>query len=108
MNKREPSEYKLRILPFYTGCQSLEEALKHAPSRRLLWIESLLNGDFQWEKYTHLPEVAAAHEKACIWYGHFKTMVDGHVGRTPLEIKPGCIDEKEFRTFLEALNFVSD
>lgn len=98
----------LRIIPFYTGDQTLEDSLRHPASLKLLWLEILLNGDFPWENYRHFPEVEAAYEKACIWYGHYKTMIDGHIGRIPLETKAGEIDEKEIRTFQEAINFASD
>ncbi len=62
----------LRIIPFYTGAQSLEASLEDPKSRRLLWLEILLNGDFPWGKYRNLPEVESAFEKACICTGTIK------------------------------------
>jgi len=111
-NRAEPDPISaqdppLRLLPYYTGDQTLEAALKHPADLRLLWLEILLNDDFPWDSYRHLPKVEAAYEKACLWYGHYKTMIDGHIGRAPLEAKTGKIDEKEIRTFQEALNFAS-
>ena len=58
-------------------------------------------------KHLHDPRVNAAYDKACIWYGHFKTMVSGHAGRRPLEARKGEIDTREYRKFQKALIFVS-
>jgi len=102
------SSLSLRVIPFYTGDKTLDEVLKRPASINLLWIEILLNGDFPWEKYAQFPEVNTAYEKACVWYGHFKTMVDGHTGRSSLKPRTGEINDKEYRRFLEVLNFVSD
>lgn len=98
----------LRIIPFYTGDHTIDALLRQPASLRLLWLEILLNGNFPWGKYRHFPEVEAAYEKACIWCHHYKTMIDGHIGRTPLEPKAGEIDEKEIRKFQKALNFTSN
>lgn len=106
--KASAQDPPLRVIPFYTGIQSLEMLLDHPASLRLLWLEILLNGDFPWEKYRHHPEVEAAYEKATIWYGHYKTMIDGLVGRPSFEAKTGKIDEREIRKFQEAVSFVSD
>ncbi len=105
--KTPPELPLLHILPFYTGDTFLADALAHPAGRRLLWLEILLNGDFPWERFRDVPEVDAAYAKACLWYGHYKTMIDGHVGRTPLECKAGEIDEKEIRTFQEAIAFAA-
>jgi len=97
----------------------LEKILKNPKSISLLWLEILFNDKIQWENHLNQPEVKAAYEKACLWYVHFKTMVEGHTGRKPLEIRMGhdprrarcpCeekIDDREYRRFLEALNFVA-
>jgi hypothetical protein len=100
-------EKQLRLIPFYTGDRTMNEVLRHPSSLKLLWIEILLNRDFPWKAYLGRSEVRAAHEKACIWYGHFKTMIDTHIGESPLEGKQGKIDEKEYRKLVEALNFVA-
>ncbi len=98
----------LRIIPFYTGFQTLEALLEDPKSRRLLWLEILLNGDFPWEAYRDLSEVEVAFEKARIWYAHYKTMITGLVGRPPLPYKTGEIDEREIRTFQEAIYFAAN
>ncbi|MEW6324207.1 MAG: hypothetical protein AB1515_02350 [Nitrospirota bacterium] len=97
----------LIVIPHYTGDRTLEQVLRNPKSSGLLWLEVLLNGDFPWQKHLNDPQVMAAYEKACIWYGHFKTMVSGHTGRHPLEARPGEIDAREYRKFQEALLFVA-
>ena len=98
---------KLRIIPFYTGDESLEAALVNPKSLRLLWLEILINESIPWEEYLDRSEVNVAYEKACAWHGQFKTMVEGHAGRRSLPLRKGNVDMREYRTFLEVLNFVS-
>ncbi|NKE71405.1 hypothetical protein [Candidatus Manganitrophus noduliformans] len=98
---------KLRIIPFYTGDESLEAALNNPKSLRLLWLEVLFNDEIPWEEYLDRPEVGAAYEKACAWYSQFKTMIEGHAGKRSLPLRKGNVDMREHRTFLEVLNFVS-
>lgn len=102
-----PSKRSLRVIPYYTGDSTLDEVLNNPTSRGLLWLEILLNGDFPWEAHLDHPQVLAAYEKACIWYGHFKTMIFGRTGRGGLEPRVGKIDEREYRRFQEALTFVA-
>ena len=97
----------LVVIPYYTGDRTLDEILNNPKSVGLLWLEILLNGRFPWEEHLDRPQVKAAYEKACIWYGHFKTMVSGHTGREPLEARQGEIDTREYRRFQEALAFVA-
>lgn len=104
---------KLQILPHYTGDQTLEEALKNPKGLSLLWLEILFNGEIPW-KDLDIPEVKTAYEKACAWHGHFKTMIEGHVGPRSLkgkggelEDRGGEIDMREHRKFLEALYFAA-
>ena len=99
--------FPLRVIPYYTGDETLEEILQRPKSVSLLWLEILFNDKISWEKHLDQTEVKVAYEKACVWYAHFKTMIDGHVGRNPLAIRTGKIDNREYRRFLEALNFVS-
>jgi hypothetical protein len=100
-------EDQLRIIPFYTGDKSLDEALRNKKSLKMLWLEILFNDRIPWEDYFNIQEIKIAHEKASIWYHHFKTMVDWSVKRKPLGEQKGEIDEREYRKFLEVLNFVS-
>ncbi len=100
-------EDQLRIIPFYTGDKTLDEALRNKKSLKILWLEILFNDLIPWENYLHLPEIKMAYEKASIWYHHFKTMVDWSAKRKPLREQKGEVDEREYRKFLEVLNFVS-
>ncbi len=98
---------KLKIIPYYTGKKNLEEILGDKKSLSLLWLEILLNDSFDWERFLNIEEVKSAYEKACIWYGNFSNLIENYIKRKPLEIKKGKIDNREYRKFLEALNFVA-
>ncbi|MBI4715052.1 MAG: hypothetical protein HY760_03795 [Nitrospirae bacterium] len=67
-----------------------------------------MNGNVPWEDYLDRPGIRDSYDKACLWSGHFKTMIEGHIRRGPLPVKPGEIDPREYRKFQEALSFVSD
>ena len=102
------TEYKLRIIQLYTGYNTLDDILKSKKGLNLLWLEILVNDGIPWEDYLHIPEVNNAYQKACIWYTNFKTMLNTVVNRKPLlnlNIK-GRVDDREYRKFLEVLNFV--
>lgn len=101
-------ETELRVIPFYTGDDTMVAVLKNPSSMRLLWIEILVNEDFSLKPYANIPKVKAAYEKACIWYGHYKTMIDGYTGRRSLKKKSGEIDERECRKLMEVLHFVGN
>ncbi|MBI4743988.1 MAG: hypothetical protein HY776_04115 [Actinobacteria bacterium] len=98
---------RLKVIPFYTGVGTLEEVLKDKKSSSMLWLEVLFNDDIDWESYLHIEMVRVAHDKACIWYSNFKTLIESYTGRKPLKMKKGRIDNREYRKFLEALNFVT-
>jgi hypothetical protein len=102
------TEETFKILPYYTGDQTLDAALDNKKSRDLLWLEILFNDRIEWERHLNVPAIRTAHEKARVWYGHFKTMIDGATGRRPLPHAAGQIDDRDYRKFLEALNFVAD
>ena len=98
---------KLRIIPFYTGDETLDEALKNKKSISLLWLEVLFNDYISWESYLAIPEIKSAYEKACVWYSNFRILIDSTTKRRPLKNREGKIDDREYRKFLEALNFVA-
>jgi hypothetical protein len=104
----EKNKTSFLLIPYYTGLDSLEDVLREPRARGLLWLEILFNDQVPWEDYLDKPEIQSAYQKACIWYSHFKTMVLYSTRRKPLKTKTGPIDEKDYRKFLEALNFVSD
>ncbi len=97
----------LKVIPFYTGAETLEEVLKDKKSSHLLWLEILLNDTLDWESYLRIKEVRMSYEKACIWYTNFRTLLENYIHRKPLERKNERIDKREYRKFLEALTFVS-
>lgn len=100
-------EERFRIIPFYTGDETLDAVLKNKKSLNILWLEILFNDHISWESYLHVPEIKMAYDNACIWYSNFKTLVDSVVKRRPLRKVEGKIDDREYRRFLEVLNFVA-
>ena len=99
---------RLKLIPYSTGLKELLEALQDRRALKVLWLEILFNDHIPWEEYLHIPEVKEAYDKASIWYHHFKTLVHRAGRKTPLKGRKGPIDKREYRRFLEALNFVSD
>lgn len=98
----------LRLLPYYTGVKTLDEALKDKRSRGMLWLEILLNDKIEWERLFDITEVKSAYDKACLWYGSFSGLIGGFIDRKPLRRKKGKVDLREYRKLIEALNFVSE
>lgn len=98
---------KLKLIPFYTGKETLSQALKDDKSSSLLWLEILLNDGIRWKeiKYSAVKE---AYVKACVWYHSFKSLINSCIEREPLEFRRGKVDFAEYRRFQEALNFVRD
>jgi len=97
----------LKVVPYYTGKDTLEEILEDKRSRDILWLEILLNDNINWEKELNNEELRKSYEKACVWYTNFKTMVEGHIKRKPLKTIKGNFDKREYRKFIEAISFVS-
>ena len=100
-------EHPLKVLRAYTGASDLKEALKDPKSSQMLWLEILFNDTFDWEANLKNPAVLSAYRKASIWYYNFRTMINLAKKRKPLKIFAGAWDEREYRKFLEVLNFVS-
>ncbi|OGR86610.1 MAG: hypothetical protein A3A86_07310 [Elusimicrobia bacterium RIFCSPLOWO2_01_FULL_60_11] len=98
---------QLKVLTAYTGTEDLKSALKHPQSVKMLWLEILFNDSFNWESNLQNPIVRAAYRKASVWYHHFQTLIDRETHRKPLKKFEGNWDEREYRRFLEVLNFVS-
>jgi len=98
---------ELKLIPYYTGKKDLKEILEDRKSLSLLWLEILLNDSFDWHSHIDIEGVRVSYEKSCIWYGNFRNLIEASIKRRPLEVKKGKIDGREFRKFLEALNFVS-
>lgn len=89
----------LLIFPYYTGKETLEEVFLDKRNYRILWLEILFNDRVSWETYLDRPEVREAYEKACIWFTQFKTMIQVHTRRKPLESHAGKIDQRDYRRF---------
>ena len=98
---------QLKVLSAYTGAEDLKAALKDPQSKSLLWLEILFNDSLDWEANLKNPAVRSAYRKASIWYYHFRTMIEEASKRKPLKKFNGAWDQREYRRFLEALNFVS-
>lgn len=98
----------LIVLPSYTGTKTLDEAFKDQKSLKLLWLEILFNDSIEWEFYLPDPIVRSSYDKASIWYSHFRNMIERVKIRRPLKKVEGDWDEKEYRRFVEVLNFVAD
>lgn len=101
-----PAFTALQLLPAYTGVMSLEEALGDARSRRLLWLEILVNDRLELTPWSDRTVVQDAYRKACRWYTAYRSVIDSVLSRTPLPTDPGPIDAREYRILAEALHFV--
>jgi|SRR3989337_102200 len=99
-------DIKLKIIPYFTTLATLKNALEDKRGIKLLWLEILLNGDINWEDHCDIPEIKSAYEKACVWYTNFRSMIDACVKRPPLRVMKGRVDNREYRRFIEVLNFV--
>lgn len=94
---------ELKVIPFYVdkGLNLFNRRVKE-----ILWLEILFNDRIEWERFND-PIIKGAYKKACIWYWNFKSLLESSVKRKPLEFKKGEPDLKEYRKFVEVLNFVT-
>lgn len=97
----------LTVLPAYTRVATLEEALEDPRSLRVLWLEILFNDCLDLGPVLECPAGREAFQKACRWYTAYRSLIQAVVARTPLPRDPGPIDQRDYRTFVEALHFVS-
>ena len=107
MQQTKPASAALVVLPFYSGDLTVESALDNPKGAQLLWLEILFNEQFPWRQYLTDARVKTAYEKACVWHGQFKTMIDGRIGPRSLGARTGDIDAREWRKFQEALTVVT-
>ena len=98
---------RLVVLPAYTGARSIQEALGDPASLRLLWLELLVNGLLDMTSVLGHTSGRQAYYKACRWYTESRSLVDSVCRRAPLPSTAGAIDPRDYRTFVEALRFVS-
>jgi hypothetical protein len=101
------SSHALKILPAYTGLNSVEAILQVPRARRLLWLEILFNDQFDFKSWQHDPEVQEAYRKACRWFTTYRSLIQSVLPRVPLPPDSGKIDQRDYRTFAEALQFVT-
>ncbi|MBA5867435.1 MAG: hypothetical protein GDA67_12160 [Nitrospira sp. CR1.3] len=106
MARSRPAEQPLRLLPAYLNTHSIDEAVKTARGRRILWLEILVNDKFDVSPWKSDPAVEAAYQNACRWYTHYRRLITSLLNRTPLPVDVGPIDFRDYRAFAEALAFV--
>jgi hypothetical protein len=94
---------RLKIIPKYTGCETLEAAVKNRQAKELLWLEILLNDGINWQKKA--PK--AQFNKARLWFTHFKTLITGLTHRRSLKPISGKLDYRDYRKFIKGLVLVS-
>jgi len=97
----------LKLLPAYTGIASIEDALADDRGQRVLWLEILVNDQLDLTPWLHHTGVQSAYQKACRWFTTYRTLITALIARTPLPLDSGPIDQREYRTVMEALRFVS-
>ncbi len=97
----------LKLLPAYTGCTSLDEALADPRHCALLWLEVLFNDQLDKTTLLQHPSGREAYDLACRWYTQFRSLIQFIAPRSPLPMHDGSIDFRQYRTFVEALYFVS-
>jgi len=97
----------LKLLPAYTGCTSLDEALAGPRHQALLWLEVLFNDQLDEAALLRHPKGREAFETACRWFTQFRSVIQCIAPRVPLPANDGPLDYRQYRTFIEALHFVS-
>ena len=98
---------QFKLLPAYTGVTSMKDALADERGKRLLWLEILVNDQLDLTPWLHDTAVQVAYQKACRWFTTYRSLITALVARTPLPPDPGPIDQRDYRTVMEALRFVS-
>ena len=97
----------LKLLPAYAGVESIADALLVPRAARLVWLEILVNEQFDLTVRQDCPVVQEAYVKACRWYTAYRSVLEAVLSRPPLPHTPGPIDFREHWTFAEALSFVT-
>lgn len=97
----------LKILPAYTGLNTVEAILQVPRAKRLLWLEILFNDQLDLQPWQNHPEVQDAYQKACQWFTTYRSLIQSVLPRVSLPLDNGKIDQRDYRTFAEALQFVT-
>ena len=66
----------MKLLPAYTGLNTIEEILDNPRAVRLLWLEILVNEHLDLAPWKHHPDVQQAYEKACQWFTAYKSLIN--------------------------------
>ena len=98
---------RLLLLPSYTGVGTIDDALTDPRAARLLWLEILVNDRLDLSAWEHHALIQDAYQKACRWYTVYKSLIESLLPRRPLPSNPGPIDQREYRTFIEAIQFAA-
>jgi hypothetical protein len=101
------SAHALKILPAYTVLNTIEEVLQVARARRLLWLEILFNDQLNFKLWQDHPEVQEAFGKACRWFTTYRSLIQSVLPRLPLPVDTGKIDQRDYRRFAAALQFLA-
>lgn len=99
------SPSSLRILPAYTGLNTVETILQVPRARRLLWLEILFNDEPDLQPCQNHSEVQEAYQKACQWFTTYRSLIQCVLPRVSLPLDNGKIDQRDYRRFAEALQF---
>jgi hypothetical protein len=102
-----PASQSLKILPAYTGLDSIEAILQVPRARRLLWLEILFNDQLDLQPWQDHPGVRDAYRKACQWFTTYRSLIQSVLPRVSLPPESGKIDQRDYRTFAEALLFAT-
>jgi hypothetical protein len=107
-NSPSPASFQsLKILPAYTGLNSVEDILESPRARRLLWLEILFNDQLDLQPWQDHPGVRDAYRKACQWFTTYRSLIQSVLPRVSLPPESGKIDQRDYRTFAEALQFAA-
>jgi len=101
------SSYSFKVLPAYTGLNSVEAILQVPRARRLLWLEILFNDQLDLKPWQDHPQFQDAYGKACRWFTTYQSLIQSVLPQVSLPPDSGKIDQREYRTFAEALQFVT-
>ena len=106
-NSTSSSSHLLKILPAYTGLNTVEEILQVPRARRLFWLEILFNDQLDLKPWQDHPEVQDAYQKACQWFTTYRSLIQSVLPWVSHPLDSGKIDQRDYRTFAEALQFLA-
>ncbi|MGD9849671.1 MAG: hypothetical protein AB7T38_00255 [Nitrospirales bacterium] len=70
-------------------------------------MEIIFNDQFDFKSWQHDPKVQAAYRKTCQWFTTYRSLIQSVLPRVSLPPDSGKIDQRAYRTFAEALQFVA-